>query len=112
MYTISRSARRGDARVVQVARPCRRVLRKRDLRLGDLRMPALLPLEAVVAAVAGPRERGDLPLHRHLARSGEHVLAILPIRHRVLEVRVADVLPERRNGRFGLLTGDEGVMRI
>src|SRR6476620_4599678 len=112
MYMIARSARRGDARVAQVARHRARILRERDLRFGDLGMPPLLPLEAVVAPVTDTRERGDLPLHRHLARSREHVLPILPIRHRVLEVRVADVLPERSDGRLGLLAGDEGVMRI
>src|SRR5216117_3637235 len=45
-----------------------RELRERHLRLLDLRMPALLPLEAEVPAVPDLHERLDLPLHRHLAR--------------------------------------------
>src|SRR5437764_3605045 len=110
MYTEPQaSARRGrrDPRVVQIARHHSRVLCDRDLWLRDLGMPALLPLEAVVAPVANARERGHLPLHRDLARPREDVLAIVARRHRILEVRVSDVLAELRHRRFRLLSTDE-----
>src|SRR3954471_1749487 len=49
--TVSRS-RRLDACVLEILRQRSRVLRKCDLRLFDLGMPLLFPLEAVVALVA------------------------------------------------------------
>src|SRR5207247_7880549 len=48
-------------------------LRDRDLRLGYIGVPALLPLEAVEPAVPDFHERLDLAAHRDLARAGQHV---------------------------------------
>src|SRR5882672_9090696 len=45
-----------DPRILQVLRHRPGVVRERDLRLLDLRMPLLFPLETVVALVAGARE--------------------------------------------------------
>src|SRR5881396_4410366 len=90
-------------------------LRERHLRLLDLRMPPLLPLEIVVAAIPQLHQRLDLPLYRHLARAGQHVPATT-LRRRgdgVLEMHVPDVaaqLPHRVLGLF--LARHECVVRV
>src|SRR5690348_15006019 len=47
-----------------------------DLRRLDVRVPALLPLEAVVAVIAARGEGFHLPPHGNVALPGEHVAAI------------------------------------
>src|SRR5213078_4064795 len=88
-------------------------LRERQLRLFDLGVPALLPLEAEVSAVPDLHERLDLPLHRYLARAGEHVAAVVARGDRILEMRVPDVAPELPYRVLRcFLARDEGVVRI
>src|SRR5215207_1109710 len=114
MYTVGGSARGDglDAGVPEIARCHLGEVRERDLRFVDLRMPALLPLQAVVALVARAGERLDLLLHRHLATSSQNVLPAVARRHRVLEVRVPDPAAELRYRRLRRLLGDERVMGI
>src|SRR2546430_13590747 len=104
------------AGLAQIAGGDRGELRECDLRLLDFGVQALFPFEVVVAAVTAARERLDLPPHRHLARTGEHVAAASRSRggrHRVFEVHVPDVAPQLADRVFGLLlAGDERVMRV
>src|SRR5512132_2026967 len=107
------AVRRTHAGVAQVAARDGRELRDGDLRLLDLGVPALLPLEAEQAAVAAAGARLDLPAHGHVAGAGEHVPSVLPRRHRVLEVRVADPRAELAHRLLRLLLArHEGVVRV
>src|SRR5262252_10747962 len=87
-----------DARGLQVLPHDLRVLREGDLGLFDLRVPLLLPLEAVVALVSALGQHADLLLHRDLARAREHVPPVRALRDRILQVRVAHPLAERGPG--------------
>ena len=86
-----------DARITQVAGHHLRVVRDRDLRLLDLGMPPLLPLEAVVSR--GTRCCASASTCRRTGTSPVPVSTYLPVgarRQRVLEVRVPDVAPDLR----------------
>src|SRR5689334_3822348 len=96
---------------LEVAGHDARVVRECDLRLLDLRVPLLLPLETVEPTVAVAGEDLHLLLHRHLSRPTEDVAPIGARRNRVLQVAVLDPRAERLPGGGGLLMpGDEGVM--
>src|SRR5215475_4800871 len=90
-------------------------MRDRDLWLFDLRMPLLLPLEAVIASVAAGGQHFHGLLDRDFSASCQHVSAVFLIafrRARVFQMRVADVaaeLPERLGRRFPCYAG---VMRV
>src|SRR6266581_9027655 len=77
-----------DAGFGQVSGHHLRVVGERHLGILDLRVPLLLPLEAVEALVPAGRENLDLLLHRDLAGAGEHVVVVVPFRLRVLQVGV------------------------
>src|SRR5258705_10702535 len=80
-FRISSScSRRFHAGGVKVLRHRLGVVRERDLRLLDLRVPLLLPLEAVVPLVSVLGQDGDLLVHRHLARAGEDVAPVFRFR--------------------------------
>src|SRR5882762_4381352 len=80
-----------DAGLSQVIRHHLRIMRERHLGLFDLRVPLLLPLVAVEALVPVAGQDPDLLLHRHGTGAREHVVVVVPLRLRVLQVRVPDV---------------------
>src|SRR6266508_3389530 len=101
------------ARLSQISRRYVGLLGERDARLLDLRMPALLPFEAVEPAIADLHERRNLPLHRHLACSGEDVAAVVAGGDGIFEMRVPDVASQLAHGVLWLLLArHEGVMRV
>src|SRR2546422_1409609 len=101
------------SRISQVPRRDARVLRERDVRLFNFRVPPLLPLEAVEPAVADLRERRDLPFHGHVTRSGEDVAPVVAGGDGILEMGVPDVASQLPHGVLRLLLARyEGVMRV
>src|SRR4051794_4815877 len=81
-------------------------MRKRNLRLLDVGVPALLPLEAVIALVPMSREDSHCLLHWNVPGTCEYVMTVFFAfsghGHRVFQMRVARVLAElvERVGRL------------
>src|SRR5688572_21903622 len=94
----------------QVLGPDFRVLSDRDLRLLDVRVPALLPLEAVEPGIPRLGERLDLLPHGHLSGPGEDVLSARGHRDGILEMRVPNPATELPNGLLGGLAGGDECM--
>src|SRR6266571_4770362 len=74
-----------DAGFGQVSGHHLRVVGERHLGILDLRVPLLLPLEAVEALVSAGPQHLDLLLHGDRARAGEHVVVLIAFRPGVLQ---------------------------
>src|SRR5262245_4341401 len=90
-------------------------MRDRYLRLFDLRMPFLLPLEVVVAAVAAGGQHFHSLFDRDFTAPRQHVSAVFFIafrRARIFQMRMADVAAELPERLGGSLSRNAGVMRV
>jgi hypothetical protein len=62
----------------------------RDIGIGQVRVPELLPLETEESFVSNRAQGRNLSLYRHSPAAGEHV--ILPVASRIFQVSMPDPL--------------------